>query len=74
MYKLVRDGLTALEAQHTHGIDKLSIRQVINEGNISSAEKILEDFVIPLMENDSRELLISCLNLPHTDIYEGWNM
>ena len=74
MYRLVRDGLGAHQDGHVKGINKNVVRKVINQGRLDKAEEALKGFIIPLLEDDTRDLLKDCLTFPHHDIYESWNM
>jgi len=74
MWRLVRDSLAAHSAGHVDGINKNTVRKVINAGRLDKAESALKDFIIPLLEKDSRELLAFCLNLPHSNLYESWEL
>lgn len=74
MWKLVRDSLFAHAAGHVEGIKKNTVRRVINAGRIDKAEIAMKDFIIPLLKDDSRELLAFCLTLPHSNLYESWEL
>lgn len=74
MWKLTRDGLEAHFNGHVAEINKATVRKVINKGRLDKAEEALKGFIIPLLEDDTRSLLDECLNLPHSDLYETWEM
>jgi hypothetical protein len=74
MWKLVRDSLKAYVAGHVEGINKETIRKVINAGRLDKATIAMKDFIIPLLGNDTRELMATCLQLPHSNLYESWEL
>lgn len=74
VYKLTRDGLSAMIAGHTDGIDMYAVRRSINKGSVDVADSILQAFVIPLLGKDTRELFAKCLEMSHGDIYSGWGL
>lgn len=74
MYRLVRDGLDAYMAGHTSSINENAVRKTIDNGRIDRAEKAVKGLIVPLMREDTRELFISALELPHSDIYTTWEL
>lgn len=74
MWKLVRDGMAAHQNGHVKSINKNTVRKVINVGRLDRAEVALQDFIIPLLSNDSRQLLATCLKMPHSNLYESWEL
>ena len=74
MWKLSRDALMAHQNGHMSGINKNTVRKVINAGRLDKAEQGLKSFVIPLLEDDTRSLLSFCLELPHSNLYETWGL
>lgn len=72
IYRLVRDGLAAMKAGHTVGIDQKAIRNCINKGDADVAENIMTGYVIPLLSDDTRKLLATCLEMPQSDVYDSW--
>ncbi len=74
MWRFVRDAMEAHQNGHVEGINKNTVRKVINAGRLDKAEIAMRDFIIPLLRDDSRKLLIACLELPHSNLYESWNL
>ncbi len=74
MWKLVRDGLLAYQNGHTSGINKNTVRKVINASRLDKAEEAMKSFIIPLLKDDTRDLVVKCLDMPHSDIYDGWSL
>lgn len=74
VYRLVRDGLNAYEAKHLTGINQKMIRAVINKNMTDKVDGIMKGFVIPLLAQDTRDLLVQMLEMPRTDIYQGWKL
>jgi hypothetical protein len=74
VYKLSRDGLSAILAGHLRGIDEKHLKKVVNTGDLKAGATLLNDFVRPLLAADTRTLLDQAMNLPRPDIYESWGL
>lgn len=74
VYKLSRDGLSAILDGHLRGIDEKHLKSVVNKGDIKAGAVLLNDFVRPLLAADTRALLDQAMNLPRPDIYDSWNL
>lgn len=74
MWRLVTDAMDAHQNGHVEAINKNTVRKVINAGRLDKAEIAMRDFIIPLLSANSRELLTTCLMLPHSNLYESWKL
>jgi phiEco32-like amidoligase-type 2 protein len=74
VYRLVRDGLAAWKAGHLDGIKWEMVQATINDNNTSKAEGALKGFISPLLEQDTRDLLATCLEMGQTNLYEAWGI
>ena len=74
VWKLSRDGIEAFANGHVSGINKNAIRATIDAGRLDKAEEAMKGFIIPLLGEDTKELMDRCLQLPHSNIYESWEI
>lgn len=74
VYKLSRDGLSAVVNGHLRGIDEKHLKTVVNKGDIKSAATLLNDYVRPLLLDDTRIALDRAMDLPRPDLYESWEI
>lgn len=74
VYRLCRDGLNAIENGHMHGVNETHIRETVNSYNLNGAETILRDLVIPMIGNDTRNLLNKVIDNNGYDLYREWGI
>lgn len=74
MHRLTRDGLAAWENGHLEAIQWGLVRKTINNNLLDKAEKAIKGLIAPLLQQDSRELLATCLEMPQANLYDAWGL
>lgn len=74
VYKLVRDGLDAWKNKHLEAIDWDAIRNTINDNKKKVAEETLKGLILPLCQQDTRDLFAICLGSPKPELYKAWGI
>jgi hypothetical protein len=74
MFKLTQDAVSAWRSRLLTDINEGAIRSTIDTGDAVMARVLMNDLTIPLLSADTEALLRICLNLPLTDINEGWSL
>lgn len=74
VYKLSRDGLSAVMNGHLRGIDQKHLKTLVNKGDLKAAATLLNDYVRPLLSGDTRAALDKAMDLPRPDLYDSWGI
>ena len=74
IYRLVRDGLAAWKDGHLKEVQWSLVRKTINQNNLAKAEQAIKGLVLPLLQQDSRDLLAKCFEMGETNLYEAWSI